>query len=74
MNKNFDFGNPICNANQCTIDAKLHVCPNCFRTREEIDFWDEYSATDKQMILRTIEHRKAVAETVNGETDLRWVF
>ncbi len=73
---NFDFGNPICNNNQCVVDNNSHVCPNCLRTQEEIDFWEEYSDTDKKMILRTIERRKKILETVSESDipDLRWVF
>ncbi len=73
---NFDFGNKLCNENKCEVDEKLHVCPNCLRTQEEIDYWEEYSEIDKKMILKTIERRRKILETVseNEIPDLRWVF
>ncbi len=74
MNDEIDFGNPVCNENKCETDPVLHVCPNCLRTREEIDYWDEYSKTDKQIVLKTIRRRKMILESVNENTDLRWVF
>ncbi len=72
----FDFGNEICNNNECQVDEELHVCPNCFRTEEEIDYWDEYSFVDKKMILLKIERRKKILSSVSNSNlpDLRWVF
>ncbi len=63
MINKIEFKNSICQANKCTVDPKLKVCLNCFRTLEEIDFWDEYSQTDKAMIYKaTIKRKKLFDE------------
>ncbi len=52
------FKDKECNENKCTVDPNMKVCLKCFRTIEEIDFWDDYSKVDQMMILRVAEKRK----------------
>ena len=56
------FEDKLCRENKCTVDPTLKVCPKCFRTLEEIDFWDEYSYVDKMMIFRATQKRKRLQE------------
>ncbi len=69
-----NFARNECNENICAVDEILGVCPYCFRTQEEIDYWDEYSDTDKKIIFRTLERRRKILEITDEKQDLRWVF
>lgn len=50
--------------NICTLDTK-GKCVGCFRTIDEIAFWDLYSENDKKEILKVIECRMKLPKLMN---------
>jgi predicted Fe-S protein YdhL (DUF1289 family) len=62
MKKEMLFKEKECNENKCTVDPNMKVCLHCFRTVEEIDFWDDYSKVDQMMIFRAAEKRRKLFE------------
>lgn len=64
-----------CN-NNCKMDDKLNVCVSCLRTMDEIESWNQFSKTDKEIIYKTLEKRKAVFKEFKDKDypDLSSVF
>jgi predicted Fe-S protein YdhL (DUF1289 family) len=70
------FKDKECNENKCTVDPNMKVCLKCFRTIEEIDFWEVYSKVDQMMIYRATEKRKRLFNEIenNRVQDLSFIL